>query len=113
MAPNPRRMRLTPELVDRVARVDGSPSPPFTAPSDADYEETVRAILASAPSADEVWVFAYGSLIWKPACDFVQQRIGVARGWHRSFCLGWDRWFRGSDRQPGLMLSLDHGGQCK
>ncbi len=35
------------------------------------------------------------------------------RGWHRSFCLGWDRWFRGSPEQPGLMLSLDRGGQCK
>src|SRR6185436_11960017 len=37
----------------------------------------------------------------------------MVRGWHRSFCLGWDRWFRGSDRQPGLMLSLDRGGQCQ
>jgi cation transport protein ChaC len=113
MVLNPRRMRLTPELVDRVARVDVSPPLPFTAPSDADYEEAVRAILAAGPSPDEVWFFAYGSLIWKPACDVVEQRIGVARGWHRSFCLGWDRWFRGSDKQPGLMLSLDRGGQCR
>ena len=35
------------------------------------------------------------------------------RGWHRSFCLGWDRWFRGGPERPGLMLSLDRGGQVK
>ena len=113
MVPNRRRMRLTPALVDRVARVDVSPQFPFTVPSDADLREAVRAILAGAPSRDGVWLFAYGSLIWKPACDVVERRIGVARGWHRSFCLGWDRWFRGSDKRPGLMLSLDRGGQCK
>jgi cation transport protein ChaC len=106
-------MRLTRELVDRVARVEVSPPLPFAAPSDADYEEAVRGIVAAAPSADEVWLFAYGSLIWKPACDFVEQRVGIARGWHRAFCLGWDRWFRGCDERPGLMLSLDRGGQCK
>jgi cation transport protein ChaC len=88
-------MRLTRELVDRVAAVNVASPLPFVAPSDADYEEAVRAIVAAAPSADEVWLFAYGSLIWKPACDVVEQRVGVARGWHRAFCLGWDRWFRG------------------
>lgn len=106
-------MRLTPELVARVLSVDESLPPPFTAPSDADHDDTVRAILAAAPSADEVWIFAYGSLMWNPACDFVEQRVGFVPGWHRSFCLGWDRWFRGSDRRPALMLSLDRGGRCK
>ena len=106
-------MRLTRELADRVARVEVAPPLPFAAPSDADYEETVRSLVAGAPAADEVWLFAYGSLIWKPACDFVEQRVGIARGWHRAFCLGWDRWFRGCDERPGLMLSLDRGGQCK
>jgi cation transport protein ChaC len=106
-------MRLTRELVDKVVRVEVSPPLPFAAPSDADYEEAIRSIVAAAPSPDEVWLFAYGSLLWKPACDFVEQRIGVARGWHRAFCLGWDRWFRGCDERPGLMLSLDHGGSCK
>ena len=113
MVPNSRRMRLTRELVDSVARVEMSSALPFAVPTDADYEETVRMLVADAPSPDEIWLFAYGSLIWKPACDHVEQRIGVARGWHRAFCLGWDRWFRGCDARPGLMLSLDRGGQCK
>jgi cation transport protein ChaC len=113
MVANSRRMRLTRELVDSVARAEGSAPPPFAAPTDSDYEEAVRTMRAGAPSPDEVWLFAYGSLIWKPACEFVERRIGVARGWHRAFCLGWDRWFRGCDAGPGLMLSLDRGGQCQ
>ena len=106
-------MRLTRELVDRVIRVEVAPPLPFPALSDAEYDAAVRALIAGAPAPDEVWLFAYGSLIWKPACDVVEQRIGTARGWHRRFCLGWDRWFRGCDERPGLMLSLDRGGQCK
>jgi len=106
-------MRLTRELVDRVIRVEIAPPLPFPKFSDAEYDEAVRALVADAPAPDNVWLFAYGSLIWKPGCDVIDQRIGIARGWHRRFCLGWDRWFRGCDERPGLMLSLDRGGQCK
>ena len=107
-------MHLTPELVARIAPyVGASLSLPGTPPSDSDYDKAIREILANAPSSDAVWLFAYGSLIWNPACDFVERRVGIAPGWHRSFCLGWDRWFRGSDKHPGLMLSLDRCGQCK
>ena len=70
-------------------------------------------LLAAVPTTGEIWVFAYGSLIWKPACDIVEQRIALAHGWHRAFCLGWDRCFRGTKDRPGLMLALDRGGACK
>ncbi len=108
-------MRLTAEHVARVARAFDDPGlpPGVTIVSEAEQAATVDAVLARKPAGDGVWFFAYGSLIWKPACDFVEQRTGVIRGWHRSFCLGWDRWFRGSPEHPGLMLSLDRGGQCK
>lgn len=112
-ASTPRRMRLTRELVDRVIRVEIAPPLPFPTLSDAEYDEAVSTLVAEAPVRDDVWFFAYGSLIWKPGCEVVDQRIGVAHGWHRRFCLGWDRWFRGCDERPGLMLSLDRGGQCK
>ena len=58
-------------------------------------------------------MFAYGSLIWKPACEFVEIRTGLLRGWHRAFCLGWNTRWRGSVENPGLMLALDRGGVCK
>ena len=59
-----------------------------------------------------LWLFAYGSLIWKPEIEHVEERIGTARGWHCSFCLRLVRW-RGTREQPGLMMALDLGGQCK
>ena len=40
------------------------------------------------------------------------ERTGVARGWHRAFCLRQPR-FRGTPDQPGLMMALDRGGQCR
>jgi cation transport protein ChaC len=77
-----------------------------------DHDQTIRHLLGDDPERDEVWVFAYGSLIWKPAFDFVEMRTALVHGWHRAFCLGWDRYFRGSVRNPGLMLALDRGGAC-
>lgn len=44
--------------------------------------------------------------------DYLEERIGTARGWHRSFCLKLTRW-RATREQPGLMMALDRGGQCK
>ena len=87
--------------------------PSFRLASDADHDGAVGDILAGKPDNGEVWIFAYGSLIWKPAFDFVEQRIGHLHGWHRSFCLGWDRRFRGSTERPGLMMALDRGGECE
>jgi len=112
-------MRLTPELVALVGRGGGrsiaevGPPPGTAPPTEAEQLAAVRALLAAEPPGGDVWLFAYGSLIWSPACAFVEQRVGVVHGWHRSFCLGWDRWFRGHPERPGLMLSLDRGGQTK
>ena len=114
MTPAPTKLRLTPELVARVARVieDRGLRPSGAPASDADHKAAIRSLLAIEKPPGDVWLFAYGSLIWNPACDVVEQRLGVVHGWRRSFCLGWDRWFRGCEEQPGLMLSLDRGGQC-
>lgn len=110
-----RRMRLTPELVARVSRqiADPGPMPHQIAPSEQQVAATVRAIISEASSTEAIWFFAFGSLIWKPGCDFVERRVALAHGWHRAFCLGWDTRYRGNKDAPGLMLSLDRGGQCK
>lgn len=111
--PVPRRMRLTPELVARVpAPSGGIGALPAELSTDEDHRESAALLLRGAPDPGAIWLFAYGSLIWNPACDFVDQRIAIAHGWRRSFCLGWDRWFRGCVERPGLMLALDRGGQC-
>lgn len=80
--------------------------------SDDERQASLEAALAERAPGAPIWVFAYGSLLWKPAfihCDF---RRGLLRGFHRRFCLVVNR-FRGSDETPGLMLSLDRGGVCR
>jgi len=106
-------MSLTSELVARAHRVvaDPGPIPGLSYHSDADYDAIVREILTSRPTGNEVWLFAYGSLIWKPEVDHLAEQEGVAHGWHRSFCFSAPR-FRGTPEQPGLMMALDRGGQC-
>ena len=66
-----------------------------------------------APPSGEVWGFAYGSLIWNPEFDHDAECLGTVQGWHRSFCLGWVRLYRGTPERPGNMLALDRGGSCR
>ena len=116
MIPRRREMRLTPELVARVAPYVGDPGPVRSGlrlTVEADHEIVLRQILEGWPETGDVWIFADGSLIWRPDFDFVDRRVGRLHGWHRSFCLGWDRRFRGSTERPGLTMALDRGGECK
>lgn len=108
-----RQMALTAELIVRAARVvqDAGPSPGAVYLTDEDYEITVRDMLAQAPPGD-IWLFGYGSLLWKPAFEFVESRMATVQGWHRSFCIRVAR-FRGTRDLPGLMMALDRGGQCR
>jgi cation transport protein ChaC len=107
-------MRLTAELVARVGRpvADPGPLPGRVYATERDHAAVREALLADRPADGDVYVFAYGSLIWKPASAIVAQEVAVARGWHRAFCLGWDRRYRGNPERPGLMLALDRGGTC-
>jgi glutathione-specific gamma-glutamylcyclotransferase len=107
-------MALTPDLVAQVHRVleDPGPNPSWVYHSEEDYDAVVQTLLTSRPDGPDTWLFAYGSLIWKPEVEHVEIRKGTARGWHRSFCFRIVR-FRGTKGQPGLMMSLDQGGQCQ
>ena len=118
MAKLPRQMQLSERHVAFLQPDDPSddmPPPPegMVAATPEDHDAMIDALMAEHGEPAEMWVFAYGSLIWKPACDFVEMRTGLVRGWHRAFCLGWNNRFRGSDKYPGLMLALDRGGACK
>lgn len=59
-----------------------------------------------------LWVFAYGSLIWRPGFAHAGMHRAVLHGWHRSFCL-WSHRYRGTPERPGLVLGLDRGGACQ
>lgn len=59
-----------------------------------------------------LYVFAYGSLIWRPGFDHQGAEPALLRGYHRRFCL-WSRMYRGTPEVPGLVLGLDRGGACR
>ncbi len=54
----------------------------------------------------EFWVFAYGSLIWKPGFEPVERRIARLDGFRRCFGLTSEH-YRGTPERPGLVLGLD------
>ncbi|NKB58235.1 MAG: gamma-glutamylcyclotransferase [Alphaproteobacteria bacterium] len=62
--------------------------------------------------AQDVWVFGYGSLLWKPGFNFVEQRPARLYGYHRSFCI-YSAHYRGNAENIGLVLGLDRGGSCQ
>jgi cation transport protein ChaC len=79
--------------------------------SEDELEASLQAALASSHREPDVWLFAYGSLIWNPVLEFDERVVATAHGWHRSFCL-WSRVNRGTPERPGLVLGLDRGGRC-
>ena len=74
-------------------------------------EANRREILHGRLDSD-LWVFAYGSLIWDPALHLAEIRRATLRGWSRRFCM-WVHGGRGTQDYPGLMAALDVGGVCE
>jgi cation transport protein ChaC len=109
-----RRLDLTRDLITRAFPhpVEDDPQA-IPLQSDSDLAASLAAFLHQHAAEDsELWVFGYGSLMWKPELDAAEHRVAVIRGWHRRFCL-WQWRFRGTREKPGLMLALDRGGACK
>nr|WP_155706623.1 gamma-glutamylcyclotransferase [Gloeocapsopsis dulcis] len=75
-------------------------------------KQRLRGAQRQRRSHSDVWIFAYGSLIWNPTVKFSDHRVGTIYGWHRRFCL-WTPLGRGTPENPGLMLGLDRGGSCR
>ncbi len=109
-----RPLALTEAHVARVHRHVPDPGLPeyegMRVLSDDDKLAAARLLLAENEGRP-FWVFAFGSLIWKPGFDHVEHRHVIAHGWRRRYCMEVDCW-RGTPENPGLMLALVTGGSC-
>ena len=81
--------------------------------SDEQLEQSIASTLQQR-SSQEVWIFAYGSLIWNPLFTYSDRCVVTIDNWHRQFCMlapvG-----RGTIANPGLVLGLERkqGASCQ
>jgi cation transport protein ChaC len=55
----------------------------------------------------DIWVFGYGSLVWRPGFECAHKETARLNDYARSFCM-WSVHYRGSHEHKGLVLALDH-----
>ncbi len=87
------------------------PHPDIPLWTDAQRQASLDQALARMPPGG-VWVFGYGSLIWRPDFEYAERRLATLHGHHRALCL-WSREHRGTPDCPGLVFGLDRGGSCR
>ena len=64
-----------------------------------------------ALGAQDLWIFGYASLLWRPEFSFSEQRPARVRGYHRALKM-WSHVNRGTPERPGLVFALLPGGSC-
>jgi cation transport protein ChaC len=62
--------------------------------------------------SQDLWVFGYASLIWRPEFHADEQRPATVHGWHRALEMR-SRVNRGTPECPGLVFALVPGGSCR
>jgi glutathione-specific gamma-glutamylcyclotransferase len=113
MSKAPRKMRLTPKLVARCYRVveDSGPLPGLPYLEEHEFAIEAQRLFSEKPPGP-LYLFAYGSLIWKPEFPHVEMLRAKAHGWHRAFSMRIER-YRATREQHGYMMCLDRGGVCE
>ena len=91
------------------------PGPPGLDPMPVplrDPQPMLERAIAQWGGHQDLWLFGYGSLIWKPEFDFTERRPARVHGWHRALKM-WSRINRGTPANPGLVFGLLSGGSCQ
>ena len=73
---------------------------------------TREAFLSDWPESQDLWVFGYASLIWRPEFEVLEKHLTKVQGWHRALKM-WSRLNRGTPECPGLVFALLSGGSCQ
>uniref|UniRef100_UPI003342B26E gamma-glutamylcyclotransferase n=1 Tax=Castellaniella defragrans TaxID=75697 RepID=UPI003342B26E len=79
---------------------------------DAERQASIDHTLRNWNGRNDLWIFGYGSLVWRPEFDHIESRMAHIHGYHRALCL-WSRVNRGTPEVPGLVFGLDVGGSCQ
>lgn len=85
----------------------GEPLPPHRQP-----QHVLAAHRERFGTTAPVWVFGYGSLIWRPEFEAIERRSALVGGWHRCLRMR-SRINRGTPERPGLVFALMSGGACR
>jgi glutathione-specific gamma-glutamylcyclotransferase len=74
--------------------------------------DEIKGIQAVRRRDEDLWLFAYGSLMWRPEFAYEERTHARLNGYHRAFCI-YSTHHRGSSDRPGLVLGLDRGQVCE
>jgi cation transport protein ChaC len=77
-----------------------------------DPEPMRQRITAQWGGREDLWVFGYASLIWRPEFEAAERRPALVGGWHRALRMR-SRINRGTPEVPGLVFALLPGGSCR
>lgn len=84
---------------------------PPDSPPPVKIARTLDDLQAQHPRDQDLWVFGYASLIWRPEFVATEHHLTRVHGWHRALKM-WSRINRGSPECPGLVFALLRGGSC-
>ncbi len=97
---------LTDALTEELTALAVAPNPL------RDPQAIFEQVMTQWGGHEDLWIFGYASLIWRPEFEHAEERHAHVRGYHRALKM-WSRINRGTPECPGLVFALLPGGSCR